>query len=196
MAVQDLDAAAARLRADYGLASVAGGSHGPMGTANRLVPLGDQYIELIAVEDPTSTAPTALRIAEWSAAGDALAGLSLAVDGIDAVATRIGSSVVPMQRSTADGVISFVVTGMEAALGPERLPFFIEWRDGAELRLGAEPPDHHAEVLGIAWVELGGDEARAREWLGGEVEGLRLVGGPPGIHRAAIATGAGEVVLS
>jgi glyoxalase-like protein len=196
MAVRDLDAAAARLESDYGLASIPGGSHPAMGTANRLVPLGHQYVELLAVEDASNPSAVAARITEWSAGGDALAGVSLAVEDIDAVAARIGSVVVPLERTTSDGVVRFAVTGMEGALGPERLPFFIQWGDGAEYRLGAGPPTHRVAVEGIAWLELSGDPDRARDWLGGDVDGVHLTGGRPGAYRAGIATGEGEIVLS
>src|SRR5215213_9383959 len=50
--VSDLDRAAAEVEARYGLASVEGGRHPAWGTANRIVPLGDAYVELVAVADP------------------------------------------------------------------------------------------------------------------------------------------------
>src|SRR5512142_3281084 len=52
LAVDDLDRAAARLEREHGLASYAGGRHARGGTANRIVPLGSQYLELMAVVDP------------------------------------------------------------------------------------------------------------------------------------------------
>ena len=58
--VQDLDLAAGRLEADHGLVAAGGGSHGELGTANRLIPLGDQYLELITVADPASQHPLAV----------------------------------------------------------------------------------------------------------------------------------------
>ena len=50
-AVDDLDEAAAGLFDREGLGSVPGGRHEGWGTANRIVPLGDTYLELIAVVD-------------------------------------------------------------------------------------------------------------------------------------------------
>ncbi|MBA3653291.1 MAG: VOC family protein [Actinobacteria bacterium] len=197
VAVADLDGAAERFLTQYGLASIGGGSHGTVGTANRLIPLGEQYIELIARVDPASRHPLAELVAAMSAAGDRLFGISVAVDDIDAVAERIGSAVVPMTRANLDGTsVAFRVTGMEGSIGPNRLPFFIEWGDGAENRLGLERPAHRVGVRGLAWVELGGDPDQARHWLGGDVAGVRLVGGEPGVRAAALATDAGEVVVS
>ncbi len=54
--VADLDDAAGRYEGQHGLVSVAGGRHEGMGTANAIVPLGDDYIELIAVVDPDEAA--------------------------------------------------------------------------------------------------------------------------------------------
>ena len=51
-AVEDLDEAALGFRQTHGLDSVAGGRHERWGTANRIVPLGDQYLELVATVDP------------------------------------------------------------------------------------------------------------------------------------------------
>jgi Glyoxalase-like domain len=49
MAVVDLNAAGERFEVMYGLVSVEGGRHPGWGTANRVVPLGENYLELVAV---------------------------------------------------------------------------------------------------------------------------------------------------
>ena len=51
IAVTDLDVAASAYNEDHHLASIVGGRHPGWGTANRIVPLGDAYLELIAVVD-------------------------------------------------------------------------------------------------------------------------------------------------
>ena len=51
LAVDDPDAAAAELEAKLGLAATGGGRHEALGTFNRLVWLGDSYLELIGVFD-------------------------------------------------------------------------------------------------------------------------------------------------
>src|SRR6476469_4083347 len=51
IAVTDLDAAGREFEARHRLASVAGGRHPGWGTANRIVPLGDAYLELVAIVD-------------------------------------------------------------------------------------------------------------------------------------------------
>src|SRR5689334_4616094 len=51
LAVADPDAAAAELEAKLGLTSGGGGRHEAMGTFNRLIWLGDAYLELVGVFD-------------------------------------------------------------------------------------------------------------------------------------------------
>ena len=47
-ATRDLDGATAMVEAQLGLTAVAGGRHEGVGTHNRIVPLGDGYLELLA----------------------------------------------------------------------------------------------------------------------------------------------------
>jgi hypothetical protein len=57
--VRDLDVAATRMWRHHGLEAQPGGTHSGAGTANMLVPLGnDQFFELLAVVDPTSPHPS------------------------------------------------------------------------------------------------------------------------------------------
>ena len=56
IAVTDLDAAGREFEAHHGLSSVAGGRHPGWGTANRIVPLGDTYLELVAAVDAVEAA--------------------------------------------------------------------------------------------------------------------------------------------
>jgi len=51
LAVADLEAAGREIEAWYGLTSIEGGRHPGWGTANRIVPLGETYLELITVVD-------------------------------------------------------------------------------------------------------------------------------------------------
>ena len=51
LGVADLDAAASRLEQAFGLTALPGGRHPGWGTANRIVPLGSCYLELVTVVD-------------------------------------------------------------------------------------------------------------------------------------------------
>ncbi len=194
--VRDLDAAAARLFSEYGLAVSGGGEHPGLGTANRIVPLGEEYIELIAVVDPGSPNSFAAALTEQIVDGDALVGVSLEVDDIDLVADRIGSGVLAAERATPDGPpLRFRITGMEFAVA-ERLPFFIQWDEGRERRLGGTPAQHRGVTpMGLAWVELGVEPERAADYLGVPVPGLRLVEGTRGVRAVGIEVADGSEIV-
>src|SRR5512140_1596858 len=84
IAVADPDRAAADLERDLGLEASGGGRHAALGTFNRLVWLGDSYLELIGVFDRALAegswigAPTVRALdaggglATWALASDAL----------------------------------------------------------------------------------------------------------------------------
>jgi len=128
-AVRDLDAAAARL-AEMGLTSYFGGTHPGLGTSNRIVPLGQSYIELLA--------PSPLdedRFLGWMLRG-----------------VPLGADAVPMQRTMPDGVVlSWRLAGLTAPslweLDP-MAPVFIEWDEGVPLPGSLDP------VGVLAGVEL------------------------------------------
>lgn len=65
--VADLAAAARELEAHCGLSSVEGGRHSDWGTANRIVPLGASYLELVAVVDEATAAGSCF--GRWVARG-------------------------------------------------------------------------------------------------------------------------------
>ena len=68
IAVDDLEAAAKEVEERLGLASVAGGRHHGLGTANRIVPLGETYLELVAVVDDAEAAASGF--GSWVGGGE------------------------------------------------------------------------------------------------------------------------------
>src|SRR5713226_7438151 len=58
--VADLEAGARTLRQHHGLQAIPGGRHPKLGTANMIVPLGRQYLELVAIADPQEAATSRL----------------------------------------------------------------------------------------------------------------------------------------
>ena len=199
MAVRDLDDAGDRLLRDHGLASAPGGRHARWGTANRVVPLGDDYIELIGVVDREQAAGTVFgrTMMDLTADGDRWYAICLASDDVDAIAHRLGLAIEPGARTRPDGAeLRWRGAGLEA---PERdpwLPFFITWDTSPELHPGRTPVEHPSGAAGIAWLELGGDEARLREWLGGAELPIRVVDGEPGLRAVGLRGSSGaEVVL-
>ena len=87
LAVDDPDAAAAQIEAKLGLAATGGGRHDALGTFNRLVWLGDAYLELLGVFDRDLAAaswlgrPSLARLER----GGGLVTWAIAVDDVDDV---------------------------------------------------------------------------------------------------------------
>lgn len=198
VAVHDLGAAARRCRDQYDLASVEGGRHPGHGTGNRIIPLGRDYIELMAVVDGDEAAASPLgswltrRLAE---VGEGPAALCLRTDDIQAVARRAGRTPLPMSRTRPDGVeLAWHLVALDAALS-EGLPFFIQWHVDDADHPGREHVEHGCGAVGIDWVELGGDRDRLEAWLGPHELPLRLVDGAAGPHRVAVAITGGEPIV-
>ena len=190
--VADLDLAVERFAERYQLAAQAGGEHPQLGTRNCLVPVGDgQYVELMAVADPASSHPLPRFLSAAIVTGDRPVALCIAPDDLDATAGRLALAVVDGERRTPAGaVVRWRMAGLESALGPERLPFFIDWGgDGPGL-----DPALNGDCGGIAWVELGGDPGSARRWLGDEAPPLRFGDGGPGPLAVGIRRG-GEILV-
>ncbi len=154
-----------------------------------IAPLGNDYIELLGVvdEDVGSTSVLGRTLMELSADGDRWFSVCLADDDIDATAARLGLTVRPGARTRPDGSeVRWRGAGIEERGEELSLPFFISWDVPAALHPGAAPADHRVPAEGIAWAEVGGDEARLRGWLNGADIPIRVVDGDPRVHAVGI----------
>ena len=188
--VGDLDAATATFEADYQLPVSDGGVH-PDGTRNRVVWCADRsYVELIAVDVPTS--PQAQWVQDEIAAGKRLLGWAIRTDDVAAASERLGLPVVAGSIELPDGrTRSWRLVGVAAAMAEPWLPFFISY-DQARDHLAAPAaavPDH------LAWVEVAGDAARLRDWVGASSLPVRVVDGVPGLRAVGLARGESEIVI-
>jgi hypothetical protein len=198
-AVGDLDRAAERWRRDLGLDSAPGGRHPGWGTANRIVPLGDAYVELIAVDDPEAAPESAFgrSVAEAATGGERWLTLAAAADDLDAVAARLGLEVTEGRRDRPDGTtVRWRSAGLEDPRREPWMPFFIAWEVPPGLHPGRARAGHGVRVDGIAWIEVAGDAERLDEWLGGDELPVRVVDGSPGIRAVAVATAGRELVIA
>jgi hypothetical protein len=199
LAVRDLEASAGRLWDEHGLRFAPGGRHPQWGTANMIAPLGNDYVELLGVvdEDVGSTSVLGRTLMELSADGDRWFSVCLADDDIDATAARLGLTVRPGARTRPDGSdVRWRGAGIEERGGELSLPFFISWDVPAALHPGAALAEHRVPVEGISWAEVGGDEARLRDWLGGADVPIRVVDGDPRVYGVGIGLrDGGGVVL-
>ncbi|HUY24357.1 MAG TPA: VOC family protein [Candidatus Saccharimonadales bacterium] len=189
LATTDLEHGQTQLWRGYGLKGLRGGSHRAWGTANLIVPLGSQYLEVVAVEDPELAATTPLGRAVLAEADrDRIQPLAvcLATLELGPVAARLNRAPEAGSRTLLDGSeLRWTTVGLEDALGPRRLPFFISWEDPSR-HPGAMAAAHGCAARGIANVEVGGPESVLFDHLSEEVTGVRAVGGAPGVRSLSL----------
>ena len=165
-----------------------------------IAPLGADYLELLGVVDEDVGAGTVLgrTLLDLSADGDRWFSVCLADEDVDATAARLGLTVQPGSRTRPDGTeVRWRGAGIEERGADLWLPFFISWDVPAALHPGAAPAEHRVPVEGIAWAEVGGDEARLREWLGGADAPIRVAddGGDRRVRAVAIAVRDGDEIV-
>jgi hypothetical protein len=197
-AVRDLDEAAVRFREGFGLDSTEGGRHERWGTANRIVPLGDQYVELVAAVDETVAALTGFGrgVLERASDGGGWFTIAAVAEDLDAVAARLGLEIGSGSRTRPDGeTLRWRSAGLDDPRREPLMPFFLAWDVPDELHPGRARAGHGIRAEGIAWVEVGGDAERLRDWLGGEELPIRVIEGEPGLRRVGVATSDREIVI-
>jgi Glyoxalase-like domain len=178
-AAADIDLAAARVEREFGLSAQAGGRHEGLGTHNRIVPLGRGYLELLAVADPDEAAQSNLGrglMARLAEGGDGLLAWAVAVDDVESVARRLGTTITTIRRAG----LSARLTGLAEAMDEPVLPFFIS-RDA-----GVPDPGIGGDVGGIRWIEVAGDAARLERWLDSSPLPVRVVDGPAAVRAVGI----------
>ena len=197
-AVADLDDAAERWRRDLGLDSVAGGRHARWGTANRIVPLGDQYLEIVAVVDPPAAEGAVFGRAVARRARDGGGWLTpvAMTDDLEEIAGRLGLEITAGARRRPDGEeLRWRSAGFDDPRRAEWMPFFIRWDVPTELHPGKARAGHGIRVDAIASVAIGGDEARMRSWLGDGELPFRLLSGAEGVRSVVLSTAEGELTI-
>lgn len=167
IAVPDPDAAAADLEAALGIAATGGGRHEQAGTFNRLIFLGDTYLELIGVWDRALASGHPIGAAALAALDAGTPGLvtwAIATDGarrevaaLRAVGSAIGDAL-PGERIRQDGGVIRWHVAAAAPLAADRPPFLIEhelagpeWGDEARRARAAlvHPFGGQARVVGL-----------------------------------------------
>jgi hypothetical protein len=196
--VRDLDAATARFRA-LGFDVLDGGVHPGVGTANRVIPLGDQYLELLGVvaEDEARSNEYGRSLLRATAAGDRLVRWSLRTEAIEAVAGRLGISVEPRRRVRPDGeLLTWRAAGLDLALADSTIPFFMQW-DRPEQYPGALRAQHANGARRVTHLSITpANEDRFRVWTAGaDVPLQRAPETEPGIWSVGVATDQGELTI-
>lgn len=179
--VPDLDEAAESYVERHGVASIPGGRHTGQGTANRLIPFGDNYIELISVVDPDEAKTSGL--GNWVAQRVVHPGadaVCLRTDDIGALSARLGLTPVSMNRVTPEGhVLEWSLAGLKMMM-TAGLPFFIQWNVPEDMHPARTPIEHPAGPVGLGDVFVHSEDARLSEWLNG-TPGVFPAPGPAGV---------------
>jgi hypothetical protein len=197
VAVDDLDAGAAVLRERFGLESVEGGRHPRWGTANRIVPVGDAYLELVTVADHDVARSSAF--GRWVARARPgtidLIGWAVGVDDIEPIVESRGIEAEAGSRLAADGcLLTWRLAGVEQAAADPALPFFVEW--------GADTPHpsgvtvtHPAGEVRIERIDVSGDAGQLAAWLGEHDLPVRVEAGPSAVTRLVLRAGDGRLII-
>ena len=196
--VTDLDAATDRFTG-LGFDVLDGGVHPGVGTANRVIPLGAQYLELLGV-----VSPELARESEYGrsllraiAGGDRLVRWSLRTNAIDAVAERLGIAVEHRKRMRPDGeLLTWRAAGLSFALADSTMPFFMQW-DHEQQYPGAMVANHRNGAQRVTSLSLQPRDERFTRWIEGVDAPLRIVGdGEPGLLSVGVETARGELIIA
>jgi hypothetical protein len=207
IAVADPDEAVAAFEEAVGRSPTGGGRHEALGTFNRVVWLGDSYLEFIGIFDPSLAERSwvgrpALRALE---AGSGFATWSIATDALDGdvAALRPGGSSLgqprPGERQRDDGSVVRWRLAAPDPLGPGEPPFLIEHDVTAAEWTPADRAERAAQAerlggpIGLDALELPVDDPNVASQRLTRTVGLRfrpsLAGG--GARDASIA---GQIV--
>jgi glyoxalase-like protein len=193
IAVTDLEAAARDFESRHGLASVDGGRHRDFGTANRIIPLGSTYLELVAVVDAGAAAASSFGWWVDRGATDEgrLIGWAVRTTSLDEVAGRLELPIRSGSRQTPAGIeLRWRSAGIDEAIAEPSLPFFIEWEDGVPYPGAVEAS--RATIVGLV---LEGNADRVAGWLGEHTLPIRVIDGPAEVAAVVLSTPAGQIVL-
>jgi hypothetical protein len=196
LGVADLDDAASTLLDDHGLVALPGGRHPRWGTANRIVPLGPVYLELVAVVNPAVAATSTF--GSWvadMASGRCAWGWAVRTSDIAATAARLGLDVVPGSRVTPTGTeLRWKLAGVPSAGADRTLPFFIEWADGTPLP-GTAYADHPAGDVRVSALAVETDAAVLGRWLDCADLAVTVRPGHSGVVAVELAADTGRILL-
>jgi hypothetical protein len=198
LGVRDLDAATNHFET-LGMTVVDGGIHPGLGTANRVIPLGNAYLELLGVVDHEEAAANLFgqslltRIAD----GDRLVRWSLRTERIEEVCHRLGLRAERRKRLRPDGtILTWRAAGLDLSLRDPWLPFFMQWDHERDFP-GSLPVVHPVGECALLWLQISApDQHRLAGWIEGHDDVLLLRGSDAdGIDAVAISTPDGVVIV-
>lgn len=168
--VADLEAGGRLVHERFGLEAIVGGRHPKVGTANQIVPLGRQYLELIAVVDPEEAKGSRLgvRIGLALAERRTFVAWALRTRDLDALRARLvdaGWTLPPIaegSRKRPDGaVLRWRTQDVDEGPEPSAIPFVIEWDVPDGLHPGEVAASHRDGPAALRRVVVGARDAEA-----------------------------------
>jgi catechol 2,3-dioxygenase-like lactoylglutathione lyase family enzyme len=161
--VNNLEQATHIFEDHLGLLTSGGGKHPSGGTANRIIVIGDTYLELITIDDREEAQPSLLsRLAK----GDGYLNFVLASNTIETDSQAMAQRGIPVigpnkgeLRSTNGISRSWLRTDVERPELAQRYPFIIQHDSSGEerrIRLagGSIPPAHPLDTIGVISTTL------------------------------------------
>lgn len=167
--VADLEEGARRLYERFGLRSIPGGRHPKVGTANMIVPLGSQYLELIAIVDAKEAEGSRLgrRLADALKEGRTFVAWALRTQSVEGVGGKLHAAgwnlppVIEGSRQRPDGeMLSWRTQDVETGGEPSAIPFVIEWRVPDGLHPGEAEAAHRGGATTLRRVVVGARDPR------------------------------------
>ena len=198
--VNDLEAADARMRTEFGLASVAGGTFPDMpGHMSRLVPMQEGYLELIALTDrkPPSGSEAAQTSEQLDLYGEHIAGWALRADRLDEAATDLGLDTGGPGRWMLEGG-TFEVRYSWIALDedPPIMPWLVRYENFELFRLFMDralaEAEHERQPLRVEALEIAGNLQEIEARVSSPVP-IQTAPGPDRVAAIVIATPDGPI---
>ena len=159
------------------------------------MPLGETYLELIAVVDEAEAAQSP--VGRWitDAQPGRPLGWCLRTDRLEDVVRRLDLTIVAVSRATPEGrLFRGRIAGIEQAAAEPSLPFFIERGESSPFP-GHAAASHRSGPLQIARLELSGDADRLADWLGSHDLPITIRPGAPAVASIVLTGDAGEIVV-
>ena len=162
--VADLELGARLLGEKAGLRALPGGRHATGGTANYIVPLGRQYLELIAVVDEKAAVDSRLgaRVMQAVKRGKTFVAWALRTTDLDAMRAKLLDAgwelpdIAAGSRRRPDGqVLSWRTQDIALGSEPSAIPFVVERQVPDGLHPGEAAADHKQGATSIRRVVLG-----------------------------------------
>jgi hypothetical protein len=175
------------------LDSFAGGRHPGWGTANRIIPLGDAYLELVSIvdEDEARSSQFGLWALDAAMRPGLPFGWAVRPSDFDATLERLGLDVHDGSRTTPSGeVVRWRMAGLAEAVDRPWLPFLLDWCDPSTFPGRLAPT-----TATLRRISILGDVAELADWLGLHDLPLDVTQGDEGVVSVVVDTPAGALVV-